>query len=204
MHKRIAMIISLITAMLFLAFPTYASSTQDNHMRIEVSLTNSNQDTTEIFDIFILALDPGAPHSPNAKDGLYILEIPEGTSMDLPALKFTEIGVFTYRIWIGNQPNDAIQYDPSVYDLVVYVTREVGAVDFDIQYNLYKHDDPTKQDFISFVNHFEGMVDDVVIPPRDSGPKLPLTGSVDLYYILGLMSLSVGLVLFFSRTKKEH
>lgn len=214
MKKRIPLILSLFSIMLFnfvVNSPiSYAETIRDD-MPIEIELIGSHKPEVDPeFIIYIEADDVSYPMPDGTVNGIYEIKIMGEGKVSFPKIDFDRIGDYSYTIYQDiDSDNESYDYDGTVYILFVTVTLNEETQDFDITYNAYRQGEEDKSDRILFVNEYvQDTLGDFVEPepkPEPKPPKggLPLTGSVDVYYMLGFASIMVGVLITALKKARE-
>lgn len=162
---------------------------------------------------------------PEGASESYEFEIKGDTTLKLPAMRFTGVGIFKYQLSrVAPESKNRITYDDEVYDLTVQVTRRQveGKWVLNLEW-VAKNEDGVKPDEVFYEHTYQGVKspddekpDDEKpdkdtpdkTPDKDSttgGGKAPKTGdeSNSLFYLVMMGAAAVILGIVFYKKKKE-
>ncbi|HZJ87243.1 MAG TPA: hypothetical protein VFC75_03370 [Erysipelothrix sp.] len=207
MRKRIPIILSLVIIMLFnlvVNSPTSYAETANTDLTIETQLTGPKPEVDPVFEIVIESDDENFPMPIGAIDGVYEVALKGAQKVLFPVIEYTGIGDYSYTIYQKEFDDESYEIDKTIYKLFVIVTLDEETGGFVVTFNLYKLGEEEKSDNILFINKYTSdVLGEKIEPPKPvDKPKgvlgkkiLPLTGSVDVYYMLGLGSIMIGILI---------
>lgn len=164
----------LIFPMLFmLLVPTVsASSLPGLKLPVTVKLSGGPPTEDEDYNVVLKADNPEYPMPEGSLDGSYTMTIKGEGSKELPEIKFSSVGVYTYTISQLAGVNELASYDDKVYNLVVFVTNTKNGSGLEITVNLYLLGEKEKQYELLFLNNYEKEPSqEVEIPEPEDKPK---------------------------------
>lgn len=168
----------LIFPMLFmLLVPTVsASSLPGLKLPVTVKLSGRPPTEDEDYNVVLKADNPEYPMPEGSVDGSYTMAVKGEASKELPEIKFSSVGVYTYTINQLAGANELASYDDKVYNLVVFVTNAKNGSGLEITVNLYLLGEKEKQDELLFLNNYEKEPspppeEEVEIPEPEDKPK---------------------------------
>ena len=164
----------LIFPMLFmLLVPTVsASSLPGLKLPVTVKLSGGPPTEDEDYNVVLKADNPEYPMPEGSLDGSYTMTIKGEGSKELPEIKFSSVGVYTYTISQLAGVNELASYDDNVYNLVVFVTNTKNGSGLEITVNLYLLGEKEKQYELLFLNNYEKEPSqEVEIPEPEDKPK---------------------------------
>ncbi len=206
-------VLLIATICLALFAPTVmAAEVQSNGIPVRISLGGSPPELEEDYEIVMSADDIAYPMPVGSVDGVFTLNIPGENLGELPGIKFSSLGIYTYTISQKAGTNKLASYDDSVYNLVIYVTNSEAEEGLETTILLYKTGDNDKFDEVAFYNEYEETViiedEDPPLGPKDPeiiedeevplGPgKLPKTGEISsgVFLLIGAIVTGTGLLL---------
>ena len=203
-------VLLIATICLALFAPTVmAAEVQSNGIPVRISLGGSPPELEEDYEIVMSADDIAYPMPVGSVDGVFTLNIPGENLGELPGIKFSSLGIYTYTISQKAGTNKLASYDDSVYNLVIYVTNAETGEGFETTVLLYKTGNTNKFEEADFYNEYEEIViiededpplGPVIIEDEETpiGPaKLPKTGEVssELFLLIGAIVVTTGVVL---------
>lgn len=186
-----------------------AVEVQSSGIPVRISLGGSPPELEEDYEIVMEADDIAYPMPAGSVNGVFTMNIPGENSGELPGIKFSSLGIYTYTIYQKAGTNKLASYDDSVYNLVIYVTNAETGEGFETTVLLYKTGNTNKFEEADFYNEYEEIViiededpplGPVIIEDEETpiGPaKLPKTGEVSsgLFILIGIVVVTTGLVL---------
>ncbi|MBQ0037234.1 MAG: hypothetical protein KBS74_01030 [Clostridiales bacterium] len=197
--KRLYRITALALVMLLclsaFAVNAFAAEPQSTVFSAKVTIGGPKPIPAEKYTVMLEPLDSSNPMPAGSEDGAYKLTITGAGKEDFPAIEFTTVGIYQYKIYqmVGKSANET--YDHTVYTATVYVLdseTEEDALTVTVVLNSEGSDG--KQDGISFKNVYYN-------------PNQPKTGDEThllLWMSLMIISGAAGAgVLFFERKKQK-
>ena len=196
MMKRLYRITALALVMLIClsvsAVSTFAAEPQSTVLSARVMVLGYKPTTAEKYTVVLEPLDSGNPMPAGSKDGKYNLTITGAGKEDFPAIEFTTVGIYQYKIYQipGKAPNAS--YDHTVYTATVYVLNSEKDDD-SMTITVVLNDDKSKDksDEVVFVNKYT------------YNPQTGDSNNVAPYILLcGLSAVTMGAALVLLNKKK--
>lgn len=196
MMKRLYRITALALVMLIclsaFAVSAFAAEPQNLTLSAKVTITGPKPSPAEKYTVVLERLDSNNPMPAGSKDGKYNLTITGAGKEDFPAIEFTTVGIYQYKIYQipGKAPNAS--YDRRVYVATVYVLNsETDDDSMTITVVLNEEKSKDKSDEVVFVNKYT------------YNPKTGDDSNIVLYASLcGLFAIALGAALVVLNKKK--
>ncbi|MCR4622964.1 MAG: hypothetical protein K5663_12875 [Clostridiales bacterium] len=146
---------------LVLAFMSFSALAEEGtapdlsaSVTVRVQVLGTAPQPAETYRIVLTADDKSYPMPAGSSNGEYTLRITGSATRDLPEIKFTEMGVYTYTIrQLRGNAQTAISYDRRVYNLTIAVYRD-GNNQFYIVEILREAGSQQKLDMCLFQNRY--------------------------------------------------
>jgi pilin isopeptide linkage protein len=208
----LAVLFISILSLTLLITPAQAAEASEVVLQVTVVLTGAEQDDSEDYEIVIKADDPSYPMQEGSEDGEYKFIITGENTASLPAIRFQDLGVYTYRIYQTPGTNELGIYDDSEYLITVYVTNAEDGSGLVSTVIAQKPDDAVKLDEIVFINEYEIEIPEEEVPggeadpPGHEGGDTPKTGDDGFIWPYVLLLISAGaatIILALSMRKKK-
>lgn len=124
MRKRKGLVSVLLAAALVLpmAFTAAAGETPQVEIPVTITLEGAKPSAAEELQVILKANDPACPMPDGSVDGTYAMTITGGTK-NLPAIRFSELGIYGYTIYQEPGTHAKGTYDETVYHVTAYVTN---------------------------------------------------------------------------------
>lgn len=224
MKKKITRILAMVfalTLLLTISGPVSKATEVDTTKYIELPITielrdkKSNEkisrEKKEAYTILLEAVDESAPMPIDSENNQFKMVINGEGAFKLPVIKYTELGVHHYRISQIAGNTERFTYDNIVYDLIIYVTRDLETGDLmTTLVATRKGDAPseeTKLDELIFKNLYEKKEEEKVIPkkptPKPTKPA-PTTGDDNsIYGYIGILLVAVMVYIIIGYRKRN-
>lgn len=172
--------------------PVYAMETA-LHLPVEVVLEGDRPVQPETFVIQMKALTQNAPMPEQSEGHHFVIEMQGQGKKEIPAIKFTQPGIYQYEIRQkeGNAKN--YTYDSCVYNITVYCTSDASKELEITVVALEEGDGEVKKDKVCFVNRYESpKSSEEANKPAKTGDDTPVQ------IVLGVLLISGFFILVFS------
>lgn len=188
-------ILLLLLLVMLLAVPAYAEDPQIS-VPVEITLTGTQPYPQEVYAVEVKADDPTYPMPAGSQNGTFTLTITGPRKVDLPAITYTQTGVYTYVIRELKGGNaSCLSYDSRVYVLTVIVVN--GEDGFETTTTLHLDTSEDKLTQVSFQNQYKTVTVDPVTPKTGDESNLRL------YLILAGVSIAVLTVLILTGRRRN-
>ncbi len=170
---------------------------------VAVSLSGNIPKIDEEYEIVLKAEDMAYPMPSGSEDGVYNLIVTGANTVTLPGIKYSALGIYTYMISQTAGTNELGNYDDSIYNVIVYITRAEDGSGLESTVVVHRVGETEKLDEIRFHNDYEIELPDEEIPggpteppakPTDP-PHVPKTGDETVIWPYILLFIGAGILL---------
>ena len=192
LYRITALALVMLICLSAFAVSAFAAEPLNLTLSAKVTITGPKPSPAEKYTVVLEPLDSGNPMPAGSKDGKYNLTITGAGKEDFPAIEFTTVGIYQYKIYQipGKAPNAS--YDRTVYTATVYVLNSEKDDD-SMTITVVLNDDKSKDksDEVVFVNKYT------------YNPQTGDSNNVAPYILLcGLSAVTMGAALVLLNKKK--
>ena len=185
----------VIAGTLTMVLPVCAEEAPQVSIPVTVSLTGTLPSPAEKYTIRLKADDPAYPMPEGSVDGEYTMEITGADTRSLPAITYTWVGIYTYKITQKAGTYKGCKYDATVYHLTVTITNAEDGSGLEATAVLYPNGKGEKVEDVNFKNVYP-----VVRTTPTGSPKTGDTAQPVLY--VSLVALGLGILAALVATRK--
>lgn len=205
MNSILGMVMAVMCMMM--AVPVTAAENPGVSIPVTVSLSGTQPELPEDFNIKWKADDDSYPMPEGAEGDVYTMLITGAGTKSFPMITYDRVGIYTYTIYQEAGNNKKCTYDDTVYTLTVYITNAEDGSGLEATAVLYPDTEGDKMTGAGFKNEYETENPNVPDIEKKEDGKSTTTESLKtgdeatpiLYAVLFAVSLGVIAILFLNR-----